>query len=294
VDNKCTMFNWDDLRVFLAVAREGSVRGAAKKIGKTHATVSRHIRCLGVDLHGPLFERRREGQCLTDLGRRILPLAEQVEKNVAAVDRTAFSADTGLAGSVTLSLSESLYVALLYKPLDDFMSHYPMINLNIIATDNLSSLGWREADVVIRITRAPPESAFGKKIADSPLAVYTSRKYLENRPVRDRWISLTYEPARKPSIPARIVASADTPALAAQMIRLGQGVGILPCYIGDTDPEIIRMPDTELIPDMQMWVLTHEDIRTNPRVRSLMDHLYDAFVEYRTIIEGKGKNEALV
>lgn len=287
MDKICTMIDWNDFRVFLAVAREGSVRRAAKKIGKTHATVSRHVKSLEEELNGSLFERRREGQCLTEMGQRILPLAEQVEENVATVDRIAFSEDTGLVGPVTLSLSESLYMALLYKPLDNFMQRYPMIDLNITATDELSKLTWREADVVIRITRNPPDSAYGKKIADSPLAVFASQRYLENRPARDRWIALTYEPARLPLIPARIVANADTPNVSAQMIRMGQGVGVLPCYIGDTDPELIRMPGTELIPDMQIWVLTHGDLRTNPRVRSLMDHLYEAFKEYKPIIEGK-------
>jgi len=103
--------------------------GAVREIGKTHATVSRHVRSLQAALANPVFERLREGQCLTELGRRILPLAELVENNVAAIDRAAFSSDTGLAGVVKLSLAESLYRALLYKPIDDFMCRYPMINL---------------------------------------------------------------------------------------------------------------------------------------------------------------------
>lgn len=284
---KRSMIDWSDLRVFLAVARSGSVRGAAKRIGKTHATVSRHIRSLEEGLGSPIFERTREGQCLTGLGQRILPLAEQVEDNVAAIDRVAFSVDTGLAGSVTLSLSESLYMALLHKPIDEFMRHYPMIDLNIIASDRLSSLVRRESDVVIRITRDPPDTAYGRKLADSPMAVYASQEYLSARPKRDRWISLDYEPARKPIIPALVVACANSAILAAQLIRLGQGVGLLPCYLGDTDSELKRLPGVDLIPDMHVWVLTHGDIRANPRVRALMDHLYQAFGEYRPIIEGK-------
>lgn len=281
-----TTLDWDDLRVFLAVVRSGSVRGAAREIGRTHATVARHLQSLQAALASPVLERRQEGQCLTDLGRRILPLAEQVEDNVAAIDRAAFSADTGLAGPVKLSLPESLYLALLYKPIDSFMQRYPMIDLDITATDTLHKLAWREADVVIRITKKPPDAAFGRKVADSPLAVYASPDYLNARPKRDRWIALTYEPARKPVIEARVTAQADTPAVAAQMIQLGRGVGILPCYSGDTTPGLRRLEEVGLIPDMQIWILTHDDLRTNPRVRALMDHLYEAFDACRAIIEG--------
>ncbi|MBV1903849.1 MAG: LysR family transcriptional regulator, partial [Marinosulfonomonas sp.] len=90
-----TNLNWDDLRVFLSVARAGSIRRAAREIGKTHATVSRHIQSLQAALGSPLLERRKEGQCLTSLGKRVLPLAKQVENKVAEIDRAAFSADTG-------------------------------------------------------------------------------------------------------------------------------------------------------------------------------------------------------
>ena len=186
MDKKLTMINWDDLRVFLAVARAGSVRGAAKIIRKTHATVSRHIRSLEEELGGALFKRLRKGQCLTPLGESILPLAQSVEENSAGIDRVAFSEDTRLAGPIKLSLSESLYSALLYQTIDDFMRHYPMVNLDLRVSDQLNSLAWREADVVIRITKDPPDTAYGRKLSDSPLAAYASLTYLNDRPRLDR------------------------------------------------------------------------------------------------------------
>lgn len=285
-----TILDWDDLRIFLAVVRAGSVRKAAKQVGKTHATVSRHIRTLQEALGNPVLERRQEGQCLTELGARILPLAEQIEENAATIDRAAFSADTGLAGPVKLSLSESLYIALLHQPLDDFMQRYPMIELHVTATDDLVQLAKRDADVILRITTSPPEAAFGKKLADSPLAVYASPVYLRTRPDIDRWVALDYEPCRVPPLPARVVANVDTPALAAKMIAMGRGIGMLPCYLGDTDKELIRVKGMKMTPDMQIWGLTHSDLRPNPRVRALMDHLYESFEKLRPLIEGKMPN----
>jgi molybdate transport repressor ModE-like protein len=281
------MENWDNLRIFLSVTRNGSIRAAAKALGITHATVSRRSKVLEDVLGNPLFERKREGQCLTQLGQRILPLAESIEERFAEIDRLAFSADTGLAGTIRLSLCESLYSALLHTHIHDFMRRYPKIELDLIATKSLINLAQREADVVIRITRNPPETAYGRKMADSPLGLYASNAYLANRPIGDRWISLDYAPARKPVLPAKVVARASSPNLAAQLIRSGRGMGLLPCYLGDTDPELERVPDVELIPDMQIWVLTHEDIKINPRVRALMDHLYQVFKDCRPIIEGE-------
>ena len=140
------------------------------------------------------------------IGRRILPLAEEMEASAAGIDRAAFVADTGLAGPVTVSLSESLFLALLSEPINEFMQRHPMIDVRINASDRLSELAWREADVVVRITRTPPESSFGKKVADSPLAVYAAPHYLASRPPLDRWIALTYDPARQPVLPARAAA----------------------------------------------------------------------------------------
>ena len=280
--------NWDNMRMFLAVARAGSVRGAAKQIGTTHATVSRRVQALEVELGSPVLERLRQGQCLTELGQRIMPWAIQAEENFSTIDRMAFSADTGLAGKVRLSLSETLYLSLLDKPIYLFMQRYPMIDVELIASDNMSSLSQREADVVIRITNAPPDAAYGRKIANSPLMAYASNEYLNNRPKRDQWISLDYPPAKKPIIPARVVARANSASLAARLIRLGRGIGLLPCYMGDTDPFLHRVPEVALIPDLQVWVLTHGDVRTNPRVRVLMEHLYQALKDLKPLIEGTG------
>lgn len=287
MDRILTNLNWNDLRVFLAVEQAGSIRGAARQIGKTHATVSRHIQSFQQSLGKSAIERRREGQCLTEFGDRILPLAKQIEKIVAEIDRLAYAEDTGLAGTVNLSLSESLYIALLHQPIDEFMQRYPMINVEIKATDDLVKLTFREADVIIRITANPPNEAYGRKLANSPLAIYTSAEYQKYRPKIDRWIALEYEPARLPVIPARVVAHVDTLALAAKMIGMGRGIGLLPCYIGDSDTKLIRLDEASPIPDMEIWVLTHNDLRSNPRVRVFMDHLYEAFDKYREIIEGR-------
>ena len=284
--------HWDHLRAFLTFLREGSVRQAAKNLNTTHSTVARQLKALEADLGGALFEPGPKGRDLTPLGRRILPLAERIEADAAAIGRAAFAEDTSLAGPVCLSVSESLYLSALAPVIDRFLCQYPMITLDLVMSDHLSSLPRREADVVIRITRTPPDSAVGRKVADSPLCAYAAPAYLENRPKLDRWIAIDYEPSLRPVLPARIVATTSTLPSAARLMRDGQGIGLIPCYYGDTDPGLARLPGHDPVPDMDLWVLTHADLKTNPRVRVLMDFLYEAFVELAPLISGKGAGTA--
>eukprot|EP00903_Cladosiphon_okamuranus_P002061 g2059.t1 len=213
---------------------------------------------------------------------------KRMEADAAAIGRAAFAEDTSLAGPVCLSVSESLYLSVLAPVLDRFLRQFPMITLDLVMSDHLTSLPRREADVVIRITRTPPESAIGRKVATSPLCAYAAPTYLENRPKLDRWVAIDYEPSRTPVVPARIVATTSTLPSAAQLMRDGQGIGLIPCYFGDPDPGLVRLPGIDPMPDMDLWVLTHADLKTNPRVRVLMDFLYEAFGDLAPVIAGNG------
>ena len=280
------MKNWDDLRIFQALAGARSIREAAASLGTTHATVSRRMRALEEELGNTLFERSRDGINLTVFGQGVLTFAENASENVAAINRLAFSKEGSLAGPVRLSLLEDLYSFVLAEPIDAFMIRHPMIELIVDTTANLSDLGRREADVIVRITRSPPEQAFGRKVAYSPLAAYASQLYLDNRPKIDRWIALDYPPAASPLLQARPTFRANSLSVVATALRLGRGVGLLPCFVGEYCPDLVRLPEVALIPDMEIWVLTHQDVRHNPRVRALMDYLYQAFSAQRSLIEG--------
>jgi len=281
------MKNWDDLRLFRAMANARSVRAAAAELRTTHATVSRRIRVLEDDLGGALFERRKDGFVLTAFGQSTMDLTEGVSAGIEAIDRLAFGQDSSLAGPVRLSVLEDLYHQVLADPLDRFMRDHPLIELVIDTTTNFRDVGRREADVIVRITSNPPEQAIGRKVADSPLAVYCSPEYLTQRPAVDRWIALDYPPAITPLLNARSTVLASSLTVVANVLRRGQGIGLLPCFMGEGDLGLVRMRNVELIPDKEIWALTHVDILQNPRVRLLMDHLYRAFADQRGQIEGR-------
>jgi DNA-binding transcriptional LysR family regulator len=279
--------HWDHLRAFLTFIREGSVRRAAKTLNTTHSTVARQLKALEADLGGPLLEPGPEGRTLTPLGHRIVPMAERMEEDAAAIRRAAFAEDTTLAGPVCLSVSEGLYLNVFAPVIDGFLRHYPMISLDLVMSDALSSLSRREADVVIRITNKPPDSAIGRKLAPSPLCAYVAPRYLANRPKLDRWVALDYGPSLTPILPARVVATASSLQSAAQLIRSGHGIGVLPCFQGDTDPDLIRLPDHDPMPDMDIWILTHTDLKANARVRVLLDYIYCAVPKIAPIVSGQ-------
>jgi DNA-binding transcriptional LysR family regulator len=280
------MKSWDDLKIFQAMVGARSIREAAAELKTTHATVSRRIRALEVELGQTLFERTRGGYEMTEFARGILNLTESIGDDIAAIDRLAFANEGGVAGTVRLSLLDDLFTHVLADPISEFMARHPMIELVVNSTASLSDLGRREADVIVRITRAPPEQAFGKKVADSPLAAYATQDYLDNRPKVDRWIALDYPPTLEPLLQARSVFRANSISIVTNMLVRGRGIGLLPCFVGESLPDLVRLEEVPLIPDMEIWVLTHEDVRDNPRVRALMDHLYQAFSQRRSLIEG--------
>ncbi|MEH6475739.1 MAG: LysR family transcriptional regulator [Sneathiella sp.] len=281
------MFNWDDIQVFLAVTRAGTVRGAAKELGVTHATISRRLRELEKRLGSELFERSSTRHKLSTAGHSIFDAAVRAQENMAEIDRRAFAQDRSLAGKVKLSVLESLYMAVLNERFHQFHTENPLIEVELITSEQLKNLAQREADIVIRITNSPPEQAFGRKLANSPLACYASVDYLANRPELDRWVALEHETAREPIIPARLVMTTNSLNVSAETIRQGTGLGLLPCFIGDKSPDLVRVPGTPLIPDMEIWALMHADVQNTPRVRALINFIYDVFDSERDLIEGR-------
>lgn len=279
------MRNWDDLRIFRALCGAKSARAAATPLGTTHATISRRIRELENELGGTLFERGRDGYILTEFGKGVEAHAEAVEDSISAIDRLSFGQKGALAGPVRLSVYEDLYVSVLSPHMDSFMAQNPLIELEVILTSSAVDLGRREADVVVRLTRDPPEHLVGRRVGESPMALFTSQAYLQNRPSLDRWVALNYALSEKPMLGARTVFRSTSLTAVAQAICGGQGIGLLPCFMTARFPDLVRLPGHEVIPDMQLWVLTHEDTRTNSRVRALMDHLYFAFSQERAVME---------
>ena len=285
---------WDELRFFLAVAREGTIAGAARSLGVNESTVARHLNELEGDLAARLFERLSTGYQLTEDGQRVMAIAERVELEVAGLELEVLGRDRELSGPIRITVPEYL-ASFVIDEVADFIERHPRIVPELNISNQAIDLHRRQSDVAIRVTRKPPKSLVGRRIAQYVIAAYASPEYLEThdleRPETVGWLGIesgdTREPAwLTPVAPgARMVAAIDhlTPTMRA--IHRGMGIGQLPCFLGDADPGLVRL-GRALPTEYAIWLLTHESLKNSGRVRAFMDHMAEALIAHKPLFEG--------
>ncbi|MGV6815896.1 MAG: LysR family transcriptional regulator [Thiotrichales bacterium] len=273
--------NWDDLRIYLAIAREGSISGAARSLGVQHSTVSRRLRALEAQLGTRLLDRKKSGYELTGAGDNLLLAAEKMEQELLRVDGAVSGRDTRLKGQLRITAINNMASTVLMPFFAGFSQQYPEIELHISTTNNYVSLPQREADIAIRLTNTPSETLIGKRLTTVTSTVYGSKRYLERIKTTGKspeWLGIeccefhrawTQQARNKPH---HRFYSDDT-LLTRAALKQDQGLAYLPCFLGDTDPEFARYckPDPQL--NLGLWLLFHPDLRHNARVLAFRDYL---------------------
>lgn len=279
---------WDDLRTVLAIARGGSLSAAARSLDVSHATVFRRLGAIERRLGARLFERGRTGYAPTPAGEELAATAGRVEAEVLAARRRIAGRDLQPAGTVRLTTTDTLLTGLLSPILAEFRKACPDIALEIVVPSRLVDLSRRDADVAVRPTRSPPEHLVGRRIGRIAQAVYASRAAVGDAPGPDaadgQWVGpdetmgyrMLLDWMSEQGLDGRCRYRVDTVVGLHAAIRDGIGVGVMPCYLGDADPRLVRVgePIGELALDL--WLLTHPDLRRTARIRALMDHLATA------------------
>jgi DNA-binding transcriptional LysR family regulator len=290
--------DWDDLRFFLAVARKGSIRGAAVALGVNHSTVSRRIDAFERKIGVRLFERLPSGYLLTAAGEDLLPSAQRMEEDANAIVRRVTGRDKRLGGLLRVTMPDSLAQKLLMPDLVAFSDAHPEIELEFVVSYAFADLNKREADVAIRLSNDPPGHLVGRRVVKLAKAIYASEEYLArhdppgdpasltwigwNDTVRDpQWV----RESAYPEAPVRNRAYHSMVQLEAA--KAGMGLAMLPCFMGDTAPTIRRLPPGKAMPDRDIWLLTHEDLRGTARVRRFIDCMADTLLAKRDLLEGK-------
>ncbi|MCJ8314462.1 MAG: LysR family transcriptional regulator [Saccharospirillaceae bacterium] len=290
--------NWDDLKYFLAVAREGSVRAAAKKLEVNHATVSRRIKHFEEALGEQLFDRTQGGYQKTLVAEEIYQEALHLEERMYNVSRKIASNDQTLKGDIRLTVPEGFVETLLIKGLAQFCDTHKQINLEILSSTRTLNLTNREADVAIRICKNPPEHLVGKKIAVMHRAVYIA-KTLEDK-IHDEdflktqnWLGFSSK-ARKPiGLIAKEYPRFNSRHyfldihLQIAAVKNQMGVGIIPCFAADNDPDLVRLPPYISEPKYDIWLLYHPDLRKSKKIQTFVQFLYEQFKELRPLIGGE-------
>ncbi|MCO6050212.1 LysR family transcriptional regulator [Mesorhizobium sp. RP14(2022)] len=282
--------------MFLAVAEGGTVRAAADALAVNHATIIRGIGRLEERLNTKLFDKLPSGYRLTDAGADIVELAKQMAMASSGIEARIFGRDQSVSGPLRLTLPVSFATDLLMPSLAAFRTMYPDIALEVIGSTSLANLSSREADVALRVVvgaRTPPENLYGTKLGAFHTGYYVHRDLLTDRAPPAAWLLGVNETVPSSWQPGGGIRIAAAPIRFAEMrsqfeaARTGMGISLLPCFLGDADPLLVRVPDAPVIHTGDIWLLTHGDTRQTKRVRLLCDHIRGAIRRHSERLAGR-------
>jgi len=288
---------WDDLRLVLAISRGGTLAAAASSLGTSHPTVSRLATGLERRLGVRLFERSRRGHELTQAGEEIVAVALRVEQEVEQLERKVVGRDTRPSGVVRLTTVDSLLAGPLTPLLAKFLGRFPEITLEVSSGRAMSDLSRREADVALRAGGEPPPHLVGRKLSRIAVAIYGAASLRPQRGVdlaAQPWVvpddSLSHLASARwlqaHGLDRKAVLRADSLLTLALAASAGMGLAILPCYLADPNPLLVRIgaPISELASDL--WLLVHPELAKVTRMRTFMDAMYDDVRQVRPLFEG--------
>ncbi|MBL1421945.1 MAG: LysR family transcriptional regulator [Alphaproteobacteria bacterium] len=291
--------NWEDIKIFLALMRHGTVRAAAAKLKISHSTVARRIDALEHKLAVRLFDRLPSGYVLTLVGEDMLQVAEQIEEEMGGLERRIIGHDHKLSGSIKISLVDALATHLLMPYIVIFTEKYPDIQLELQTTYSAVNLDIREADIALRFTSAPPDHLIGRRLLTCSIAPYASKNYLATHSLEPKfeppahWIGFGPQGAfpnwvKKSEFP-HIAAKGQIVNLLVQLeaCKAGMGISMLPCFLGAGEESLTRLSDPKPDPRFKLWLLTHRELRTNTRIRVFSDFIIAAIKSERHLLTGQ-------
>lgn len=296
------MFDWNDLRYFLAVARHGSTIAAGKSLGLSQSTVHRRVSELERRIGRQLMARHPAGYRLTEFGEALLPFAERVEAAVSDFELRVKDTGRELAGVIRVTCPEPIVYRMTKSSLiDRFHARHPGLRVEFVTSDRYLDLSKGEVDVAFRSGDTEDELV-GRKIADSVWAVYASRAYVERHGQPARVEDLSHHPLvgfdeslsqhRAAKWLAEVAPDAKMSARHTSVLGLvsavksGIGIGPLPTALGDAEPDLLRVlgPIPELA---RSWrLLVHPDLRRIPRIAAFFDFVIEEREALKSILTG--------
>ncbi len=280
---------WNLYRSFLAVVQEGSLSGAARRLGLTQPTIARHVDALEQAIGTDLFLRSQRGLIPTEMALDLKPYAETLAATAAAMMRTAGGRAGEVRGSVRISAGEVVGVELLPPILARLRHRHPGLVVELVLSNALDDLLRREADIAVRMVEPTQQALVARRLPKVVLGLHAHRAYLERRGVpasmaalashdligfdRDtpaiRAIVARFSAFDRPAFALR--ADSDLAQLAA--IRAGFGIGICHVAAARHDPELMRVLADAVAVDLGLWIVMHEDLKTSARCRTVFDAL---------------------
>lgn len=293
---------WDDYKYFLAVARSGSLSGAARVLKTSPATVGRRIAAVESRLSARLFDRAQTGYALTESGEAIRRKAEAVEEAILSVEREAVGRDLRVTGRVRVATAEDIATFLIAPKLTEFRRSYPGIVLETVASWDVANLTRREAEVAVRTIRPSHGDFVVRQIGVWNCALYVSRLYARAQKLKPGLTDLrnvgvitwteesTFRGGDWFEQHARhspVVFAANSRHIQYAACKAGLGAAILPCLAADDDPDLLRLLPATRIRSVNLWLVAHRDLVRTARVRAVLDFL--AEIAPSPVMSGEAK-----
>jgi len=300
------MFDWNDLKAFLAVARGGSTLAGAKTLGVNQTTVARRIESLEHDLKLKLFERGQTGSRLTEVGHSLIAEAEKVEQAAIRFGNFAAGQLRGVGGSLRMTTNELVANTMVIPALVAFRQAHPDIQVDLVITDRAMDLENGEADLAIRTSRSLPVSDLvARKICDHHMALYCSRDYAARRGVPASYeelkdhdlIDVTTEMGEMAGATWMMrhaggkqpITRSNSMASLVHAVKAGLGIGALPCTIGDIDHDLIRCSEAIDEARATSWIMTRRDLKFQEDDRAFIDFMVPYLQQQIRNVEERGR-----
>lgn len=283
------MTNWDDLRLFSAVAKAGSLAAAGRDLKVSHVTVSRRIEALEQQLGTQLVIRHARKTDLTTAGRRIASLALDMEQLDARIQRTVKEETASLKATVTLTAPPLLASALIAPALPRLLGLHPDLKVVLSANSQVAALDKGDAELAVRLADSVGRGVIARRLGTVQLGLYANRTVAARPPAE--WSFITYDAALE-RVPQHrwlvqyagkrplVLRSSDAHVQTAAAVA-GVGVAPLPSFIGDQHPALIRVDPTRSPPSRPAWLAIHPDLRKAPAVRAVADWLLEVFARLK-------------
>ncbi|WP_313350459.1 LysR family transcriptional regulator [Paracoccus sp. (in: a-proteobacteria)] len=294
-NRNASRLRWDDARVFLAIARSGSLSGAAANLGAGLATVSRQIERLEAALNLTLFSRHQNGYRLTDDGAALLERAEALQQAAEAFAEGS-AAQAEIAGRVRLATAETLANHIIIPAMPRLISRYPDLTLEIVTDVQAVNLHRRDADLAVRLVKPQRGNVTIRRLGMLGFGLYASRTYAEQRHETgrletDRFITWceTYSHLPAAQWIERVLCghppTLATTTLSAQLSAAIAGVGlaVLPHFLGRQNDLVCLQADLGI--DQEIWLAVHADLAQSRRVRVVSEFLVELARENRAALE---------
>lgn len=293
-----TQTDWNLIRGFISVVEHGSLTRAAEQLGLSQPTLSRQIAELESTVGTALFERVARGLKLTTAGDNLVEPARHMMTAARALSMATASQDHALSGTVRITASEIVSAFVLPLILTQMALTYPDIQIEVVASNQISNLLEREADIAIRMVRPTQSSLIARHIGDWPMGMYAHNSYLKRivdktaiRPINDiqklashRWIGYDQSDqliagfrAAGISIDRSFFAfRSDNHLVNWQALLSGVGIGISMQWLAKKHPELIPVMIDQPLPNLPVWLTTHRELKSSKKIRTVFDVLAKA------------------